>query len=209
MDVQLVVERGSRKRQTIHLRSEETIIGRREGCDLRIPSGEVSRRHCRLSVRDGVLMVEDLHSSNGTYLNGARVMEIQTVQPGDCLEIGPVLFRVKYQLSPAAVDRLLDVPPEVPVLEIEEVADEPQAALQQAAEAELVEVEESDTAHSELTEPEAKEPVEAEVIEDEPAVSVDPETAKAAKEIFEGDKAGWQPPTGDIRDILSQLDDSK
>src|SRR5262245_7781481 len=175
MDVQLVVERGSRKRQTIHLRSEDTIVGRREGCDLRIPSGEVSRRHCRLSVRDGVLMVEDLHSSNGTFLNGMRVTDNQVVQPGDRLEVGPVLFRVKYQLSPAAIDRILDVPPEVPVLEIEEVADESQAAFQQAAEVELVEVDESDTAHSELTEPDSKEPVEAEVIE-EPEVSVDPET---------------------------------
>jgi predicted component of type VI protein secretion system len=212
MDVELVVERGSRKRQTIHLRSDETIIGRREGCDLRIPSGEVSRRHCRLSVRDGILTVEDLHSSNGTFLNGTRVTDSQIVQPGDRLDIGPVCFRVKYQLSPAAIDRLLDAPHEAaedaPLLEIEEVAEEAQADVQ-PAQVELVELEESDTAHSELTEPESKEPAEAEVIEDEPAVPVDPETAKAAKEIFEDDKGRWQPPSGDIRDILSQLDDSK
>ena len=62
----LVLERGSSKQQVIRLRSEETIVGRRQGSDLRIPSEQVSRRHCRLSFRDGILLVEDLASSNGT-----------------------------------------------------------------------------------------------------------------------------------------------
>src|SRR5439155_14618629 len=128
MDVQLVLERGSSKQQVIRLRSEETIVGRRQGCDLRIPSEQVSRRHCRLSFRDGILMVEDLASSNGTFLNGERITGQEVVRPGDRLDIGPVTFRAKYQLSQAAIDRLLrdDVPALEPVLDIEEAAEVPE-----------------------------------------------------------------------------------
>ena len=44
MDVKLVIERGAKNKQTLNLRSEQTIVGRRDGCDLRIPSAAVSRR---------------------------------------------------------------------------------------------------------------------------------------------------------------------
>src|SRR5437870_8147434 len=89
MDVKLVIERGAKNKQTLQLRSEETIVGRRDGCDLRIPSAAVSRRHCRLSFHDEFLVVEDLDSANGTYLNGERVTKPRKVKPGDRLEIGP------------------------------------------------------------------------------------------------------------------------
>src|SRR5712691_8213577 len=103
MNVILEVKRGSKKKRSLRLRSEETIVGRQSGCDLRIPSSSVSRRHCRLSFRDGYLTVEDLESSNGTYVNGEKVKGQHVVRPGDQLEIGPLTFLVKYQLSQAAV----------------------------------------------------------------------------------------------------------
>ena len=56
------------------LRSEETIVGRQRGCDLRIPSPLVSRRHCRLSFRDGCLILEDLASVRATIEN--RVLSL-------------------------------------------------------------------------------------------------------------------------------------
>src|SRR4051812_4473060 len=99
MDVRLVVEKGAARSRAIRLHSEETIVGRRHGCDLRIPSASVSRRHCLLSFRDGFLSVEDLLSANGTYLNGERVAGKQVVRPGDRLDVGPVTFVVEYQLT--------------------------------------------------------------------------------------------------------------
>src|SRR5262245_63693311 len=125
MDVELVIERGSTKRQTIRLRAAESVVGRLKGSDLRIPSAQVSRRHCRLYQQDDFLMVEDLGSANGTYLNGERVDEAQIVRPGDHLEVGPVTFLVKYQLTQAGIDRLMqmDLGEPLPTLEVEEVTE--------------------------------------------------------------------------------------
>src|SRR5262249_19255414 len=99
MDVRLVVKKGGATKKALRLKSEETIVGRRQDCDLRIRSSAVSRRHCLLSYHDDVLHVEDLDSVNGTYLNGARVSGRQIVKPGDLLEIGPARFIVQYTLS--------------------------------------------------------------------------------------------------------------
>jgi pSer/pThr/pTyr-binding forkhead associated (FHA) protein len=77
-----------------------TVIGRREDCDLRIPLGEISRKHCRL-IRDGdSLRLEDLGSSNGTYLNGQRVQEA-ILTPGDSVQVGPVVFVLQVDGQPA------------------------------------------------------------------------------------------------------------
>ena len=77
-----------------------TVIGRREDCDLRIPLGDVSRKHCRV-VRDGeILKIEDLGSSNGTYLNGQRVQEA-LLSPGDSIQVGPVVFVLQVDGEPA------------------------------------------------------------------------------------------------------------
>src|SRR5262249_3020300 len=76
------------------------------GCKVRIPSALVSRLHCRLLGYQGFLLAEDLHSVNGTYLNGKAVHGFEPVRPGDKLEVGPVEFAVDYELSPAAHQRL-------------------------------------------------------------------------------------------------------
>src|SRR2546427_5510937 len=124
MDVILEVKRGSKETRQVRLRTEETIVGRQDGCDLRIPSSAVSRRHCRLSFRNEYLTVEDLDSSNGTFVNGVRITGQQVVRPGDLVEIGPVTFLVKYQLTRAAIDRLLEegieAEEEVPEVPVEE-----------------------------------------------------------------------------------------
>ena len=77
-----------------------TVIGRREDCDLRIPLGEVSRKHCRI-LRDGdSLKLEDLGSSNGTFLNGSRVQEA-LLSPGDTIQVGPVVFVLQVDGVPS------------------------------------------------------------------------------------------------------------
>ena len=99
MDVRLFVTNGRSKAQVIRLRTEETIIGRQRGCDVRIPAADVSRRHCRLSFRDGAVVLEDLASANGSWLNGVAVIGQEIVRSGDQLQIGPVIFRVEYEAS--------------------------------------------------------------------------------------------------------------
>lgn len=100
MQVVMVMFRSDGERRSFSLTREVTVIGRREDCDLRIPLTEVSRKHCRL-VKDGQgLKLEDLGSSNGTYVNGQRVREA-ALNPGDTLTIGPVVFALQIDGEPA------------------------------------------------------------------------------------------------------------
>jgi predicted component of type VI protein secretion system len=103
MQAVLVMFRSDGEKRSFSIARDMTVIGRREDCDLRIPLGEVSRKHCRL-VRDGdTLKLEDLGSSNGTFLNGQRVQEA-LLSPGDTIQVGPVVFAVQIDGEPPEDD---------------------------------------------------------------------------------------------------------
>jgi pSer/pThr/pTyr-binding forkhead associated (FHA) protein len=100
MQAVLVMFRSDGERRSFSMARDMTVIGRREDCDLRIPRGEVSRKHCRI-LRDGdSLKLEDLGSSNGTFLNGQRVQEA-ILSPGDTLQVGPVVFVLQVDGQPS------------------------------------------------------------------------------------------------------------
>jgi FHA domain len=65
----------------------EMVIGRSKDCDVVLPHVTVSRRHARLSFRDGAWILQDLSSTNGTFLNGDRVARAR-LEPGDGLTMG-------------------------------------------------------------------------------------------------------------------------
>jgi pSer/pThr/pTyr-binding forkhead associated (FHA) protein len=111
LQVRLVLEKGRKPVKVYRLRGTETIVGRAKGSGLRIPSAEVSRRHCLLSIQQGFPTAEDLGSANGTLLNGSPIRGKQIIRPGDQLTIGPVTFVVEYQLTQAAIDAMLQVKP--------------------------------------------------------------------------------------------------
>jgi len=103
MQVVLVMFRPDGQRRSFSVVRDMTVIGRREDCDLRIPLGDVSRKHCRL-IKDGeALRVEDLGSSNGTFRNGTRVQQSE-LEPGDTLQVGPVVFVLQVDGVPADED---------------------------------------------------------------------------------------------------------
>ena len=106
MNVKLVMSKGQAQGHTIQLHEERTVVGRVRECKVRIPSADVSRRHCVLTLEDGYLYVEDLGSTNGTFLNGERVADKQVIQPGDLLEIGPATFAVHYDAPGVPTDVL-------------------------------------------------------------------------------------------------------
>jgi hypothetical protein len=99
MQVVLVMFRSDGERRSFSVVRNMTIIGRREDCDLRIPVGDVSRKHCRLVRTDDGIRIEDLGSSNGTYVNGTRVQE-SDLHAGDTVGIGPVQFIVQIDGVP-------------------------------------------------------------------------------------------------------------
>ena len=88
-------------KRSFSLTRSATVIGRKDDCDLRVPSEKVSRKHCRI-VKDGdVVRLEDLGSSNGTYHNGHRINTSEILQAGDSIEIGPIVFVLQVDGVPA------------------------------------------------------------------------------------------------------------
>lgn len=190
MDVKLVIEKGRTRTRIVRLPPGETVIGRQRGCTVRIPSAEISRRHCALRTEDGYLTVQDLGSVNGTFLNGMRVVNREAVRPGDHLEIGPVRFVVEYELTADALDRLSQFAAPAFV----EAVEEPEQVLDVAQV-----VEESPSLEPlELVE-EVHDLVPVEEVKPQQPVEGDFEI---------GDAEQWYlPPADELRDILSQLDD--
>ncbi|MBV8344115.1 MAG: FHA domain-containing protein [Candidatus Eremiobacteraeota bacterium] len=70
-------------------------LGRDKGTEIVLRDPEVSRRHARFESQDGVVFVEDLKSSNGTYLNGRRVTEAIEVRQGDEIDVGTTRIVVR------------------------------------------------------------------------------------------------------------------
>jgi predicted component of type VI protein secretion system len=101
MQVRLIVKT-PKNRRVLTLNRAVAIVGRKKGCSVRVPVSDVSRRHCRIVQQDGFVVIEDLRSLNGTFVNGERIAGARVVRPGDAVEVGPLRFVVGYELSDAA-----------------------------------------------------------------------------------------------------------
>lgn len=69
------------------------VVGRKEDCDLRLDHKSVSKIHCVIVRTDGLLLLRDLGSTNGTRVNGSRVRRAALL-PNDQLTIAHFKFRV-------------------------------------------------------------------------------------------------------------------
>lgn len=66
----------------------ELTLGRSADCALQLPAASASRRHASVAWRDGAVVLRDLGSTNGTFLNGERVTDEATLRSGDKIRIG-------------------------------------------------------------------------------------------------------------------------
>jgi len=91
---ELILRSGKRAGKRIPLPVTEAVIGRDEGCHIRLTSSDISRRHCLLRCERGVILVADLGSRNGTHVNDIPIKAPTALKPGDMLRVGPFLFQV-------------------------------------------------------------------------------------------------------------------
>ena len=86
-------------------------IGRSEACKIRLRHPEISERHALLTLRDSVATIEDLHSSNGTTIDGTAIQEPTRVRNDFVIGIGPCLLRVSL------AEKAADAAPAAPASE--------------------------------------------------------------------------------------------
>ncbi len=120
MEVVLIRVTESGEQQPVPLNRERTLIGRLDDCHIRIPIADVSRKHCELVVSDGSIVIRDLGSSNGTYVNQERVSDMP-LSAGDLVSVGGLVFVVAVNGEPSDInaeimfeDGLPDEPAEMP-----------------------------------------------------------------------------------------------
>lgn len=100
--ISLLLERGPQPNQRFILVGEQSSIGRSSANEVVIVDAEVSRRHARIVHRAEQFALEDLGSTNGTFLNGHRVTHLTALQDGDLIDIGDsISLRVVMAVAPA------------------------------------------------------------------------------------------------------------
>ena len=82
-------------RSGTHRLTDTLQIGRDASCDITLSDTYASQQHARISNRNGSWVIEDLGSTNGTYLNQRKVTVPTALAPGDSIRIGKTLLEVR------------------------------------------------------------------------------------------------------------------
>lgn len=75
------------------------LVGRSDSCDIPVKTGQASREHARVRAKEDGILVEDLHSTNGTFVNDKRIEEATLVKPGEVVRFDTEGFAVQRQGS--------------------------------------------------------------------------------------------------------------
>jgi pSer/pThr/pTyr-binding forkhead associated (FHA) protein/RNase H-fold protein (predicted Holliday junction resolvase) len=105
MQVVLRIENSKSNVRQLRLKSETTVIGRGAGCQLKVVSDQISRRHCQITVLAQSVTIQDLGSVNGTFVNGGQIEPHAEVQlsPGTQVRLGSLQFIVEFQLNKSSI----------------------------------------------------------------------------------------------------------
>src|SRR6266478_5161722 len=122
----LVVLSAGMTGRTHELKVDKTTIGRVEDNTFQIAEPSVSSHHCELHLRGNDVLVKDLNSTNGTFINGERVTEA-VLKPGQILRLGMIEMRLETgegssggtTTSKKLLDKTLVIPQGVKLDELE------------------------------------------------------------------------------------------
>jgi pSer/pThr/pTyr-binding forkhead associated (FHA) protein len=92
MRVQIVPVDGG---AAIDIAKDLVLVGRKEDCDIQLDHKSISKQHCVIVKTDGLLLLRDLGSTNGTRVNGQRVRRAALL-PNDRVHIASLAFRVEF-----------------------------------------------------------------------------------------------------------------
>lgn len=87
----------------VPLARQKTLVGRLDDCHIRVPVAGISRKHCEFVVDDDSVELNDLDSSNGTFVNQARINSVE-LEAGDLVSFGGLVFVVKIDGAPSKID---------------------------------------------------------------------------------------------------------
>ena len=106
---------GPNKDRTLQLPDDRIVVGRSQSCDLLLADERVSRKHASFRVlMDGRIVVQDLGSMNGTYLNGRRIQGPALLLPDDQLQLGDTLLKASITQPASAPAPPSPLPPPGP-----------------------------------------------------------------------------------------------
>lgn len=100
MRVQLVPMDGG---TPLDITKDLVLVGRKEDCDLQLDHKSISKQHCVIVKADGMLLLRDLGSTNGTRVNGQRVRRAALL-PNDRINIASLAYRVEFSEEGGAID---------------------------------------------------------------------------------------------------------
>lgn len=98
----LVVRKGPTPGMAFDITKDVTVMGRDVSNDIVVGDSEISRQHARISRTPGGYVLEDLGSTNGTYVNGERLAAPQVLNPGDMIGLGENVSLMFSATSPEA-----------------------------------------------------------------------------------------------------------
>jgi pSer/pThr/pTyr-binding forkhead associated (FHA) protein len=126
MKVNLVVADGVHQGKVIPIKLAQFVIGRDPQCHLRPSSVAISKRHCAILVKGDKVVLRDLDSTNGTFVNEQPIKGQVELHDEDKLKIGPLAFTVKVEsnvkLERVSVSKPTPVPPPADPGEDDEIA---------------------------------------------------------------------------------------
>jgi pSer/pThr/pTyr-binding forkhead associated (FHA) protein len=93
--------------RTQELKAEKTTIGRVEDNTFQIAEPSVSSHHCEVVLKGNEVLVRDLNSTNGTFINGERVTE-KVIKPGQILRLGQIEMRLETDAPAAPAKKQID-----------------------------------------------------------------------------------------------------
>lgn len=124
----LTIQNGPKIGETFELDKDDVRIGRGTANDIVLPEKEISREHARLYIQPGGYVIEDLGSTNGTYIDGQRLIGPHLLVSGETISLGEKINLVYEPIidPDATIVPSLTAPSAQVTTPVSETSDEPQ-----------------------------------------------------------------------------------